>query len=64
VKTEDAALTPHEYTDAPDALRYGLSSLPFLPGDLKEEKPAVRDLRAEFFGKEKGQRGYYGFFKK
>ncbi|MBR3837156.1 MAG: phage terminase large subunit [Clostridia bacterium] len=64
VKTEDAALTPHEYTHAPDALRYGLSSLPFLPGDLKEEKPVVRDLRAEFFGKEKGQRGYYGFFKK
>jgi phage terminase large subunit len=35
IKAEDVALNPHELTHAPDALRYGLSSLPFLPGQEK-----------------------------
>lgn len=64
VKCEDAALTPHEYTHAPDALRYGLSSLPFLPGEEREIKRPIRDLRAEFFGKEGKMENYLGFLKK
>ncbi len=64
IKTEDAALTPHEYTHAPDALRYALSSLPFLPGEEKIPKKKERDLRAEFFGKEKRDDSYLRFFKK
>lgn len=64
VKTEDAALFPHEYTHAPDALRYALSSLPFLPGETKSEKEAVRDIKAEFFGKKRGNQSYIGFLKK
>ncbi len=60
---EDAALTPHEYTHAPDALRYGLSSLPFLPGETREGKEVIRDIRAEFFGKET-KRPYFDFLKK
>jgi len=64
VKTEDAALHPHEYTHAPDALRYALSSLPFLPekpGNAVERK---RDLKAEFFGQEKKSGSYLDFLKK
>ncbi len=64
VKTEDAAIHPHEYTHAPDALRYGLSSLPFLPGEIRAEKEIVRDIKAEFFGKKQGNQSYIGFLKK
>ncbi len=64
VKTEDAALTPHEFTHAPDALRYGLSSLGFLPGEEKSLPEAARDLKAEFFGKEKAEKGYLDFLRK
>lgn len=64
VKTEDAALTPHEYTHAPDALRYALASLPFLPGEVKNPELIQRDIRSEFFGKEKGQNTYLDFLKK
>ena len=63
VRTEDAAITPHEITHAPDALRYGLASLSFLPGDIKEEKQSLRDLKKEFFGK-KGRLPYFDFMKK
>ncbi|MBQ3075229.1 MAG: phage terminase large subunit [Clostridia bacterium] len=63
VHTEDAALTPHEITHAPDALRYGLASLPFLPGQKIEATERVRDLREEFFGK-KGRDPYFDFLKK
>ena len=58
---EDAALSPHEYTHAPDALRYGISSLPFLPGETLEESPGRRDLIREFFGKGGREQGYTGF---
>lgn len=61
---EDAALTPHEFTHAPDALRYGISSLPFLPGEEKEESLRVRDLKREFFGGDFGKERYMGFMKK
>jgi len=64
VKCEDAALSPHELTHAPDALRYGLSSLPFLPGEEIPIKEQIRDIRAEFFGKERGKDSYLGFLKK
>jgi phage terminase large subunit len=64
VKTEDAALTPHEFTHAPDALRYGLSSLPFLPGEEKDVPEAVWDVRRTFFGKKEKQEGYLDFLKK
>ncbi len=63
VVSEDASLTPHEYTHAPDALRYGLSSLPFLPREIREEKCVIRDLRAEFFGKQR-EKPYFEFLKK
>ncbi len=64
IKTEDAALTPHEFTHAPDALRYALSSLPFLPGEEKVQKEERWNAVEAFFGKEKKRRDYYGFFKK
>ena len=64
VKCEDAALSPHELTHAPDALRYGLSSVPFLPGEEVPIKEKIRDIRAEFFGKERGKDSYLGFLKK
>ncbi len=64
IKTEDAALTPHEYTHAPDALRYGLSSLPFLPGEEKSVSVPQRDIRAEFFGKREETNSYLSFMKK
>ena len=64
VKTEDAALTPHEYTHAPDALRYGLCSLPFLPWEEKEEPEVLRDIRGEFFGKATKGNPYMDFLKK
>lgn len=60
---EDAATTPHEYTHAPDALRYGLSALPFLPGEELFEEMKKRDLRAEFFGKDYEKKNYLGFLK-
>ena len=63
VHTEDAAITPHEITHAPDALRYGLASLSFLPGQKAEIGERVRDLRAEFFG-EKTRDPYFDFLKK
>jgi len=63
-KAEDAALTPHEFTHAPDALRYGLSSLGFLPTEPGEASLPVRDLRAEFFGKGTGRENYLDFLKK
>ncbi|MBQ3866296.1 MAG: phage terminase large subunit [Clostridia bacterium] len=61
---EDAALTPHEYTHAPDALRYGISSLPFLPGEELTPAERTRDLRREFFGRDPEDRSYMGFLKK
>ncbi len=64
IKTEDAALTPHEYTHAPDALRYGLSSLPFLPGAPLPKKEEKWDVVQSFFGKERSRSDYLGFLKK
>ena len=63
VVPEDASIFPHEYTHAPDALRYGLASLPFLPGQVREEKEMIRDLRTEFFGKRR-EKPYFDFLKK
>ena len=64
VKTEDAALTPHEFTHAPDALRYALSSLPFLPSERSVSSPREKDVVTAFFGKETGKSGYLDFLKK
>ena len=60
---EDAAVFPHEITHAPDALRYALSSLPFLPGETKTTEETIRDIRAAFFGKSE-KNGYLDFLKK
>jgi hypothetical protein len=38
--------------------------LPFLPGEEKSVVQPPRDLRAEFFGKEKRERTYLDFLKK
>jgi phage terminase large subunit len=35
---EDVSSTPHELTHAPDALRYGVLSIPFMPGDKPPSK--------------------------
>ena len=64
IKTEDAALTPHEYTHAPDALRYALASLPFLPGEEKSPREEKWSAVDAFFGKEKKRKDYLGFLKK
>lgn len=49
---EDAALSPHEITHAPDALRYALMGCPFLPKRRTFEKTArKKTLAEEFFGK-------------
>jgi len=64
IKAEDVALNPHELTHAPDALRYGLSSLPFLPGQEKEENGVKWDPVREFFGKETSCHSYLGFLKR
>lgn len=46
---EDVSLTPHELTHAPDALRYGVLSLPFMPGDtLPTKKNQFFDPYEEF----------------
>lgn len=60
---EDAADTPHELTHAPDALRYGLSSLPFLPTAPLAEAEAPWDLLRDFYGRS-GREGYLDFMKK
>ena len=62
--TEDASSRPHEYTHAPDALRYGLMQLPFLPGEEKEIPVVARNIREEFFGKAKKGGDYLSFFRK
>ena len=62
--TEDAALSPHEFTHAPDALRYGVSSLPFLPGEERDGEVLARDLRREFFGRDYEDKSYLGFLQK
>lgn len=64
IRTEDVSSDPHEYTHAPDALRYALSSLPFLPGEYREEKEEIRDLTKEFFGKSKNNLDYLSFIGK
>ena len=57
---EDAAISPHEYTHAPDALRYALLSAPFLPFSReKAEKVQKKTLAEEFFGKR--HTDYYSF---
>lgn len=59
--TEDVSLTPHELTHAPDALRYGLASLPFLPSapscEIRKRTPSLAE---SFFGPSKNK-GYYDF---
>ncbi len=57
---EDAALTPHEITHAPDALRYALMGAPFLPVTRRRERERQKKtLAEEFFGKR--ERDYYSF---
>ena len=63
-KVEDASLTPHEFTHAPDALRYALSSLPFLPGEEILPKARVYDWKKDFFKKNERTENYLGFLKK
>lgn len=58
---EDASLSPHEYTHAPDALRYALMGAPFLPKHDRCQKPEPKKtLAEEFFGKQNDD--YYSFF--
>lgn len=38
---EDVSLTPHELTHAPDALRYGVLSLGFMPGEAPPKRKDV-----------------------
>ncbi len=64
IRCEDVSLNPHEYTHAPDALRYALASLSFLPASPAQPAPLVRDYAAEFFGKTGERTGYYDFLKK
>lgn len=45
---EDVSSTPHELTHAPDALRYGVMSLSFMPGDAPREKEEFFDPYADF----------------
>ena len=45
---EDVSSTPHELTHAPDALRYGIMSLGFMPGDLPRHRENFIDPYAEF----------------
>lgn len=48
---EDAALTPHEFTHAPDALRYGITSAPLLPfHPTRAAEVHKKTLAEEFFG--------------
>ena len=61
---EDAANDPHEYTHAPDALRYALMQLPFLPGETKDLRPKPKSLREAFFGKEPKENDYLSFLAK
>ncbi|MBQ9544301.1 MAG: phage terminase large subunit [Clostridia bacterium] len=56
VCTEDVCGTPHEYTHAPDALRYALTSLPFLPAaPAPEKKEDPLGFYEAFFGKKREQ---------
>lgn len=62
--TEDVSSTPHELTHAPDALRYGLMELPFLPGMEKIPQKKEWNIRDEFFGKKESKRSYFEFLKR
>jgi len=63
-RTEDASTHPHEFTHAPDALRYGLMSLPFSPGDtVKKRRSREYSLEREFFGKERDNMEIIDFLK-
>lgn len=57
VRTEDAAGVPHELTHAPDALRYGLMSLPFFRTRKSEEPKKVP--YSDFLSKPKTAFGEY-----
>ena len=62
---EDAANDPHEITHAPDALRYGVMQLPFLPGAAPHTRIApARSLEEEFFGKQPRKGEYVSFIVK
>ncbi len=47
-RTEDVALHPHELTHAPDAFRYGLMSLPFLPSGQTCESVRSRERQDDY----------------
>ena len=64
IHAEDAATEPHECTHAPDALRYALSSLPFLPWEGKLLPAGEKDWKKEFFGETSRGKDYVGFLKK
>ena len=59
---EDVSLTPHELTHAPDALRYALSSLNFLPNKEISKKESGLTIREQFFGK-RNENEYFDFLK-
>jgi len=60
---EDVCSTPHELTHAPDALRYGIMSLPFLPQTpYCEKKLPTTKVYASFFKEPKNQ-SYMDFLK-
>ena len=47
-RIEDVALHPHELTHAPDAFRYGLMSLPFLPSGKVCDMPRPRGRQDDY----------------
>lgn len=56
---EDVSDTPHELTHAPDALRYGIMSLGFIPGKSIEKKEEYTDPFADW--REGGTTNYISF---
>lgn len=56
---EDVSDTPHELTHAPDALRYGIMSLGFMPGDVPHKKEEYSDPYSEF--REVKRKSYLSF---
>lgn len=64
--SEDVAGSPHELTHAPDALRYGLMSLPFLPATPYTPPPPEDPvtLAQRFFGTPPDRAAYLDFLAK
>ena len=60
--SEDVSSTPHELTHAPDALRYGVMSLGFMPGEVSKREESTADPFAEW--REKKPMNYISFLER